>query len=251
MNRGIMRLVLAIMGNIDIRQLTIAAALVFVLGMSGLAAGNGPQVQIIDGKMSIWAEAVPLSWFFKTFDKATGMSSTVPPALGNRNISVQFSNLSFDEAVHKIFEGQKLDYILVGGTGIVVMGTAQTTASSDQAPAFVPPAPENNANFANDVFVPPQPPIPQQGNPSEQPATIQTPFGPIPNPRANQGNPTSPLATPGQQSPFGTQSPFGQPNSFGQGNLAPAFTLPNAVTPGVQPGSPFGSVLPGQTQPRE
>jgi hypothetical protein len=266
-NRVILEHVLFVMKNIQIRWLALPLTMIFTLEMSGLAANGGPAVQVIDGRLSVKADAVPLGWFLKTLDKATGMSSTLPANLANRNISVQFSNLSFDDAVHKIFEGQRLDYVLVQGEGIIITGTAQVITSSDQGSSFVPPPPEifgNAVNFNspnNDVFVPPLPTVPQPGQVvpvnGQEPAMIQTPFGPIPNPRANQGvqsqaNPANPSATPNPQQPFGSQgTPFGQSNPFGIGSPAAPSNLPNTVLPGTAPASPFGNVLPGQTQPRE
>ena len=72
-------------------------------------AGKGPEIAVIDGKVSIDAEVVPLGRLLQLFDRATGLQSTVPAALANRNLSVKFSDLSFDDAVRKIFEGQPID----------------------------------------------------------------------------------------------------------------------------------------------
>ena len=72
-------------------------------------------------------------------------------------------------------------------------------------------------------------PVPNNvpGNPfsQQQPAIIQTPFGPMPNPRANQAlqqrNGNVPPGVTGQQNPFGATSPFGAngaPGAFGATN---------------------------------
>jgi hypothetical protein len=146
--------------------------------------------------------------------------------------------LGFDDAVRKIFEGQPLDYVVIERQGIIVTALSQTggpesspgqpalnsaPAQIIEQPSFIednPPAPQ--------PFVPPQPPVGQQlpvpaantpfnqpfnQQQQQQPAMIQTPFGPIPNPRAGQ---PVPGAAPAQQAtPFGTVSPFNSPNPFG------------------------------------
>src|SRR5215468_11037543 len=91
-----------------------------LLTLNGLAAESGPEIRIIDNKVSIQAEAIPLSRLLHLLDQATGLTSKVPPELANRNVSVRFTNLSFDEAIQKIFEGQPLDYVVVAGKSIIV-----------------------------------------------------------------------------------------------------------------------------------
>jgi hypothetical protein len=69
----------------------------------------------------------------------------------------------------------------------------------------------------------------------QQPAVIQTPFGPIANPRANQPLPPN-GAAPVQPVPFGSPAPanpFGantNPNGQNQlfGNVPPIFTNPGS-----------------------
>jgi hypothetical protein len=210
------------------------------------AAGKGPEIQIIDNKLSIDAEAVPLSRLLRLLDLATGMNSKVPPELANRNISVKFSGLDLSEGVRKMFQGQPLDYIVIEGQSIVVTAAAQTIAAGDSLPAYTPPAQTDQPFMfpATQDFTQPglQPGIPQQ------PAMIQTPFGPMANPRADQPMaPNAPLSIPGQQpqnSLFPDQPPPQQPNQPAQ--VMPGF--PGAV-PGNPPfgaPSPFGSPVPGQ-----
>ncbi len=214
------------------------------------AADTGPRIQMIDGKLSVQAEAVGLGRLLGLMDKATGMTSRVPPELAGRSISVRFSGLSVDDAVRKVFEGQSIDYVVIQGHGIIV--TALSQARRDlpgsppspfpSAPAFQPP-PEQPFVEESQPFIPPQPapmpgvampgmPQPGIGMPGQQfpgavpngqfngqqgqPAMIQTPFGPIPNPRANQpGVPSSPGQPGQQQNPFGGQQPFGSSVSPG------------------------------------
>ena len=241
------------------RQFACAVVLIATFGISGYAAGKGPDIQVVNNKLSVRAQAVPLGWLLHMLDEATGMTSKVPAALANRNISVQFSDLALNAAVRKIFEGQRLDYFLIGGKGIVVTAASQTGAAPEQAgspPLYMNDQSLNPGDSINETFIPPQGPIPippqpgfnggpfqpgVPGNPfnqQQQPAVIQTPFGPIPNPRANpagqQNNDSNPFAAPGQQNPFGSPAQFGSPNPFGSN--------PGAANPVFGPsGTPFGS----------
>src|SRR5437764_6311722 len=94
--------------------------LVMGLMATGVLAASGPDIRVIDNKVSIQADAIPLGRLLHLLDLATGMNSKVPPELTNRQMSVQFSGLNFDDAVRKIFEGQRLDYVFVDGQGITV-----------------------------------------------------------------------------------------------------------------------------------
>src|SRR6476646_11897649 len=100
---------------------TIICAILAVPGMAADQGPNkGPEVDLVDNKLSINAETVPLGRLMRLLDMATGMKSKVPPELANRNISVQFSGLTFNDGIRKIFQGQPLDYILIQGQGVVV-----------------------------------------------------------------------------------------------------------------------------------
>jgi hypothetical protein len=257
----------------------LAGTVVFVAIFAGCAYAGGmqePQILVMDNKLSIKAEAVPLRDLLRKLDDATGMTSKVPDELANRNISVQFSDLGLNAAVRKIFEGQRLDYFFIGGRGIIVTAASQLatgpTPEPSVAPSYMNDQPFNPVE-TNETFMPPQPVMPQPGfntgfnggpfqqtapaNPfnqqQPQPAMIQTPFGPIPNPRANPGgqqpNGSTPLVVPGQQNPFGSPQPFGSPNPFG--------ASPGMNNPGLgAPAPPFGgnnlglSPSPLQNQPR-
>ena len=254
--------------------------LVGTLAEGGYAAGKGPEITLLDNKLSISADAISLGRLLRLLDQATGMQSKVPREFADRNISVRFSELSFDQAVRKIFQGQPFDYVVIGGQGIIITGSSQTLSATDSAaPPNAPQAPPVEQTFVQDdppfipqpVQMPPQigvqpvpgfAPIPgaannpfnQQQQQQQQPQVIQTPFGPIPNPRANQGlqpsgnlpvsGGTSPLA-PGQQSPFGTlfgANPPTNPNSTGQNEL---FSSPS---PSFQNQNPQGTTTPGLFQ---
>jgi hypothetical protein len=221
--------------------MTHSLAMIFLAGMlapQAFGAGKGPEIRVIDNKVSMDVESISLGRLLNLFDRATGLQSTVPAGLANRSLSVKFADLGFDDAVRKIFEGQPLDYVVIERQGIIVTALSQTGGpdSSPAAPAFASPPSQiiEQPSFIEDnnpppqPFVPPQPPVGQQPpvpavntpfnqpfnqQQQQQPAMIQTPFGPIPNPRAGQ---PVPGAAPAQQAtPFGTVSPFNSPNPFG------------------------------------
>lgn len=249
-----------------------AVFLAFSMASGVFAAGKGPEIDLVDNKLSIDAESISLGRLLRLLDLATGMQSKVPPELANRNISVRFSDLNFQDGIRKIFEGQPFDYVVLGGRGVIVTSAAQTTAANESAPASnSAPIPQPFAQSPTENPFPPDvPPIPPQqlgvppqqlgvqAQPAQQPAMIQTPFGPIANPRAGQPiqqpvtpgpapapqNPlfpaqqqTSPVGPPPAPTPFGTPSPFGTP----QAN-------PNNSNNLFGPPVVFGA--PGGTQPR-
>jgi hypothetical protein len=246
------------------KHIVIMALLIAVLAGHTSAAGKGPEIRIIDDKISIQAESIPLSRLLRLLDQATGMTSKVPPELANRIISVRFSDLTFDAAIQKIFEGQRLDYAVITGRGIIVTRASQTltAATAGRPPAqspFPPPFPQQQMQdpnqFVNDnpAFLPmnnpggasmPNPPMQMQMQQNAQPM-IQTPFGPMVNPNANpaaQGNMNPQNGMP-QIYPGGIQ---GQPMVVPQQQqVVPGLggTLPGlntSPTPGAIPGLSTG-----------
>jgi hypothetical protein len=248
------------------------ATLVFVsiLGTSAFAAPKGPQVDLIDNKLSVSAEGVTVGQLLQLVDLATGMKSKVPPELANRKISVRFSGLSMTDGVRKIFEGQPLDYVMIQGQGIVITSASQAGSTGGDA---LPYSPQPAVQSFDQPFVQEfqggfqQPPNqgfqqPQNQQQMQQPPTIQTPFGQMPNPRAAQPQQPmqNPLNAPGQVNPlfpgqgnnngqvpvqivpanqanpnqFGTPSPFGTPN---QPTANPNNSLFGSV-PVLNPGGP-------------
>src|SRR5262245_60622900 len=172
-----------------------AAAFIFVSLFCTAAAAKGPEIELIDSKLSVNAEAISLGRLLQLVDQATGMKSKVPPELAGRPISVKFSGLNVDAGVRKIFQGLPLDYVVIAGKGIIVTAASQTVVSpgdstQPQTQTFNPPptAPPGEPPYAQD-FQPPQAvPFQQQQQQQQQgqPPMVQTPFGPIPNPRAQQ-----------------------------------------------------------------
>src|SRR5437667_3017502 len=244
------------------------ATLLVILAMSAgaFAVGKGPEIDLVDNKLSINAETIPLCRLLRLLDLATRMQSKVPAELANRNISVKFSGLSIEDGVRKIFQGQPLDYVVVEGRGVIVTSASQmTSAGGESAPIYNALQAQPFPQPVEQPFTPdfPQVPIPQPGQPpvpQQQPPTIQTPFGPIANPRAGQPVPQIvPAPAPGQQNPLfpgqplnqpgivggtPTPTPFGAPSPFGapqnnQNNFNNMFGAPPTV---------FG--VPGATQPR-
>jgi hypothetical protein len=228
-----------------------AGFLVVCLAASGFPASQGPEIALVDNKLSISADSVSLARLLRLLDLATGMQSKVPADLANRNVSVKFSGLSVEDGVRKIFQGQPFDYVVIEGQRIIVTAASQMAGTPEAAPAYnAPPQPGIQQPFQPQPIeqpftpdlppvggVPPQPAIPGiQGQP-QQPAMIQTPFGPIANPRAGQPiQPAAPIPAPVQNNlfpgsfqpptstgivgaqqaapnPFGTPSPFGTPQN--------------------------------------
>src|SRR5262249_25945710 len=106
-------------------------------------AGKGPEIRVIDNKVSMDVDSIPLCRLLNLFDRATGLQSTVPAALANRNLSVKFTDLGFEDAVRKIFEGQPIDYVVVERQGIIVTALSQVGGpDSSPAAAYNPPPPQ-------------------------------------------------------------------------------------------------------------
>ena len=231
-----------------------AVALMFGLAASAFSATKGPEIALVDNKLSINAETIPLGQLLRLLDLATGMQSKVPPDLANRNISVKFSGLSIEDGVRKVFQGQPLDYVMIEGQGIIVTAASQTGDAPERVPTYNNPPAGQQPFQPQPIEQPFNPPVPAAGaprsgipsqagqpqQPGQQPAMIQTPFGPIANPRAGQPvQPASPVPAPPQDNLFpgtapsqtssgivGAQqaapSPFGTPNPFGTPQSSPS-----------------------------
>src|SRR5215471_5942659 len=115
--------------------------ILFTIVLPGQAfATGGPQVVNSDGKISISADQITLGLLLNLWDKATGMTSTAPPELADRKLSVHFSGLSEDDAVRAIFLGQPFGYAFVQGQGIVVTSASSGVAEGQPKP---PPVADN------------------------------------------------------------------------------------------------------------
>jgi hypothetical protein len=180
-----------------------------------------------------------------------GLKSEVKPELANQNVSVQFTDLNFNDAVRKIFQGLPYNYVVVQGKGIRVIERADSTGSSGVA---------NSQPFSSSsqpiINTPINNPLPQQLNPQPQPANSNI-FG-APTPAANANapatNPSAPLSGPGMiPPPLGANNPLNN-NPFGGANTggnvlpnsgapaAPAQPPPPGVIPGAAPGATPGTI---------
>src|SRR5262245_14520039 len=213
-----------------------------------MAFAKGPEVGLVDNKLSINAEAIPLARLLQLVDLATGMKSKVPPELANRNISVKFSGLTLADGVRKIFQGQPFDYIMVQGRGIIVSAASQTASAGElPPPANSPPAVQSfDQPFVQD-FPPAQIPQAQQLQQlqqlqpqQQQQPMVQTPFGPIPNPRAQQPQPVTPQQPQNALFPQAGQAPGQAPAQPVVGQPVPAFPSTNAPQTTFGTPNPFG-----------
>src|SRR5215472_11431976 len=97
-------------------------------------AASGPQVVNRDGKISISADHITLGFLLSLWDQATGMTSTAPPELADRKLSVHFSGLSENDAVRAIFFGQPFEFAFVQGQGIVVTSPPASSRVAEAQP---------------------------------------------------------------------------------------------------------------------
>ena len=229
--------------------------LVGLVLLPGIVYAEGPEVQMVDGRVTISAQSVPLGQLLSLLDQATGMTSQVNPDLAGRVLSVRFSDLQLREAVRKIFEGQPLNYILIEGKGISVTdialtGTSTSTPISSSAP-IVTSAPESRPITTLAPAGPVQTVLPAQ--PANQPAATNTPFGGAAAGPQNPANGPVPSTNPGAVVPGQPPPPLGASNPFpspvgGAGAPSPIGVLnpaPPAQPAGPGTLSPLGTTTPG------
>src|SRR2546430_879073 len=116
-----------------------AGLLLACLATGGLAAGKGPEIDLVDNKLSINADTISLGRLLRLLDLATGMQSKVPADLANRNISVKFSGLSVSDGVRKMFQGQPFDYVVIEGQGVIVTAASIVTGAPESVPIYNAP----------------------------------------------------------------------------------------------------------------
>jgi hypothetical protein len=205
--------------------------------LQGAAYAQETQIDVVDGKISMNAQAVPLGRLLTLFGRAVGMEAKVRPGLENQNISVMFTGLKFNDAVRKIFEGRNLNYVVVQGKMITVteLGEATSASAISSSPSF----------SSGPAFAPP--PVNQPQNPVQNlPAT--SPFGGTIAP-ANANTSPTPASGPGMAPPpIGASNPLinpvggGAPNPNPMGNTPPPPSQPSG--PGAVGGTP-GALPPG------
>src|SRR5215831_17930915 len=140
-------------------------SLTVFLASTSFAAGKGPEIQVIDGKVSIQADQITLSRFLHLLDQATGMTSKVAPELANQKISVRLEGLDLDTAIRKSFQGQPWNYAVVPGKGITVIDRAQAVTASTGPTSS--PAQSYSSDYRNDNS-----PLPVPSSASFQPAPV-------------------------------------------------------------------------------
>ena len=191
-----------------------------------------PEIQVVDGKVSMAVQGMPLSRMLSLLDRAMGLTSTVKPELSNRSISVRFTGLGLKEAVHKIFEGQPYNYMFIEGKGIRVtdLAAAGATASASSSSPFQDSVPVNQ---------PPQPVFPLQ--PGIQPVNAVPQAGQQAAPATPFGTPTNPPATPAPNTSNTGPAPGQLPPPIGANNplVNPASAQP-AVGAGGFPATGAG-----------
>jgi large exoprotein involved in heme utilization and adhesion len=192
------------------KRILAGSGFLVLLAANVLAAGKDPEFKVVDGKISIQAEAITLKQFLQYWDAATGMTSKVNPQLANEKISVRLDGLDMNSAIRKSFQGQPWNWAVINGKGINVIdrATAVTVTSGGSTSPI-----QSFSDTRND----PPPPQPQLSAPFAQQS------GPVPAP-AN--------ATPASQPP-------------GAVNLPPVQGGPMPPTQIFQPlGTPLGGALP-------
>jgi hypothetical protein len=188
-----------------------------VLMPVNLFAAKGPDIQNIDGKVSIQAESVTLSRFLHLLDAATGMTSKVAPELANQKITVRLEGLDLNAAIHKSFQGQPWNYIVIEGKGINIVDRASAVASPAGGTSSGPI--QNPIDSRNDNPPPPVPgastfvqaaPVPANAGAN----TPNQPAGVVNLPPAQGGTPAASAPAPLFQAPgtsLGAPLPSAQP----------------------------------------
>jgi hypothetical protein len=205
--------------------------ILFTIVLPGQAfATGGPQVVNSDGKISISADQITLGLLLSLWDKATGMTSTAPPELADRKLSVHFTGLSEDDAVRAIFLGQPFGYAFVQGQGIVVTSPSPSSRVAEGQPKPPPVATPPDVGATQPVPEMQNPEIqrmkPQYAAPEQSVTITPSPFGPI-------------------VSPSGSQPPLVQLPPVPGAPLPPPFFRPDvpAYTPSGAPYAPDHNML--------
>ena len=203
------------------KRILAGSSLLVLLAANAFAAGKDPEFKVVDGKVSIQAEAITLKQFLQYWDAATGMTSKVNPQLANEPISVRLEGIDLNSAIRKSFQGKLWNWAIVDGKGVNVIDRATpVTATSGGSSAPI-------QSFSDTRNEPP-PPQPQLTAPFAQSSPV-----PAPTPAS---------ATPAAAAPAAA-APANQP--AGAVNLPPAQGGPAPPTQIFQPlGTPLGGALP-------
>jgi len=197
------------------KRILVCSSLVVLLAVNALSAGKDPEFKMVDGKLSIQADAITLRQFLQYLDAATGMTSKVNPQLANEQISVRLEGMEVNAAIRKSFQGRPWNWAVVNGKGVNIIDRATAISATSSGPSSAPI--QSFIETRNE----PLPPQPQVAAPF--PAT-----GPVPAPV--------------------NASPAGQP--AGATNLPPspggAAPQPLFQTPGTSLGTSLPGVQPGR-----
>jgi hypothetical protein len=170
----------------------------------------GPEIEVVDGKITMSALGVPLGRIVTMMDRAMGFQSKVAPEAANRSVSVRIKDLPVKDAVMKILEGQPVNYMLIEGKGLYVTGLSQGAPTTTGGSFSEPPPPISQNPLPN--MSPIQPGNPAQGNPN-QPVIINAPF---------PGTGTPANANPAAANPAAATNPNALPvNSAVPGQMPP------------------------------
>ena len=180
------------------KRIVAGSSFLVLLAANVFAAGKDPEFKVVDGKVSIQAEAITLKQFLQYWDAATGMTSKVNPVLANEKISVRLEGLDLTSAIRKSFQGQPWNWAIVNGKGVNVIDRATAVNSTSGGSSL----PIQSFNDTRNDPPPPQPqlsaplvqsgPVPAQANPaSVNPAPGGQPAGAVNLPPA-QGGPAPP-----------------------------------------------------------
>jgi hypothetical protein len=198
------------------KRLPASFILAVLIAISGLAAGPKPQVVYSQEKISINVDGMTLGSLLRLWDEATGMHSTVPPALANQKVSINFSGLTLSESVRRIFEKLPFDYVFIVGRGVVVTAISRPGEVAEAAPVYMG-EPEVTTRLLKPEPAPP--PVVKQ-----PPPMINTPFGPIPDRGGNAFVQLPPVPGEAPSPPFfrprtPPPPPSGAPNGPAQNEL--------------------------------
>ena len=78
------------------------------------AAADRLRVQMVEGRVSVFADRVALWRLLAEMDSVVGTESTVRAELAGHEVSIRFEDLPVNLAIRQILEPQPFDYIVVG-----------------------------------------------------------------------------------------------------------------------------------------
>ena len=119
------------------KRILVGSSFLMLLAANVFAAGKDPEFRIVDGKVSIQADAITLKQFLQYWDAATGMTSKVNPQLANEKISVRLEGLDLNSAIRKSFQGQPWNWAVVNGKGINVIDRATAVTATPGGIVFL------------------------------------------------------------------------------------------------------------------